>query len=108
MKNGQEGMLLVEALSLAGGAEVIIRAHGALEASPSHLSLASITGHTRVNHGRGMGMWARRWRGSQRRWSLKPRVMVSMVAHVVWSWGRGKGEPWDPMRGEITLVLLFF
>lgn len=43
-------MLLVEALGLAGRAQVIIGAHSALEAGPSHLSLTTITSHPRVNH----------------------------------------------------------
>lgn len=93
VKNGQESMLLVEALGLAGRAQVIIGAHGALEAGPNYLSLATVTSHPRVNHGLVMRRWTHR--------------RVSWRTHVVWSWRRGAGEPLVHMW-EVTLVLLFF
>lgn len=100
VKNGQEGMLLVEAFGLAGGAQVIIGTRGALEASANHLSLTTITSHTRVNHGLVMRRWAHvGW--AHVGWAHR---RVSWRSHVE----RVEGNPLVHMMWEITLVFLFF
>lgn len=99
VKNGQESMFLVEALGLAGAAQVIIRARGALESGPNHLSLTTITSHTGVNHGLVVKRWAH---------MVWTHMRVSWRTHVMWSWSSVEGEPLIHMMWEVTLVLLFF
>lgn len=86
---GQQSMLSVRPLSLAGRAQVIVGTHGALEASPDHGALTAVTGHTGVQgrgwaHVSGRGMWRPRW------WRRR-RVT--------------KGERREGMKREVTTVL---
>lgn len=87
--DGQQSMLGVLPLSLAGGAQVVVWTHRTLEASSHNGSLAAVTGDVRVQcwgwtHVRRRGIGSSRWR----------RV------------SKGKGR--EGMKRKVSAVLLLF
>lgn len=63
--DGQQGVLRVLPLALAGGAQVVVQTHGTLEAGPHHGALAAVTGDVGME-GRGRGHGRRRAVGRRR------------------------------------------
>lgn len=94
VQDGQQGVLLVEALALAGGAQVVVRTHGALEARPQHRALAAVTRHPGVQQRGVVGERA--------------RVSASWGTHVRVSVRPGEREPREPVRRGVSPVLLSF
>lgn len=87
--DGQQGVLGVLPLGLAGGAQVVVRTHRTLEAGPDDGTLAAVAGDVWVE-GRG--------RGHVRRRTMRRRRTARR---------RAEGEGREGMKGEVPAVLLF-
>ena len=96
--DGQEGVFAVQPLGLAGGAQVVVRTHRALEACAGHRALAAVACDVGMHGG-----WARVRRG-------RARVRRGRGMRHAWAGRRGKGEGWDStgegVEREVTPVLL--